>query len=116
MAIDARSFELRTYVAVPGKLDALLARFRDHTTALFEKHGMTNIGYWLAIGDDGKPTETVVYLVAHASREAAKESWAAFQADPEWIATKAASEGDGGRLTATATSVFLDPTDFSDLR
>jgi NIPSNAP len=114
MATDTRSFELRTYVAAPGKLDALLARFRDHTTALFEKHGIANIGYWVATDDDGKPTETLIYLVAHTSRETAKESWATFQADPDWIAAKDASEVDG-RLTASVTSVYLDPTDFCEL-
>jgi NIPSNAP len=115
MATDIRSFELRTYVAAPGKLDALQARFRDHTTELFEKHGITNIGYWVATDAKGEPTETLIYLLAHASRAAAKESWAAFQADPDWIAAKEASEVDG-RLTASVTSVYLNPTDFSELR
>lgn len=115
MATDTRSFELRTYVAAPGKLDMLLARFRDHTTALFEKHGITNIGYWVATDSEGEPTETLIYLLAHASREAARESWASFAADPDWIAARAASEVDG-RLTASVTSVFLDPTDFSELQ
>lgn len=114
MATDTRSFELRTYVAAPGKLDALLARFRDHTTALFEKHGITNIGYWVATDAEGRPTETLIYLLAHPGREAAKESWAAFQADPDWIAARDASQVDG-RLVANVTSVYLDPTDFSEL-
>jgi NIPSNAP len=114
MATDTRSFELRTYVAAPGKLDALLARFRDHTTTLFEKHGITNIGYWVATDAEGKPTETLIYLLAHASPEAAQESWAAFREDPDWISARAASEVDG-RLTSNVTSVYLDPTDFSAL-
>lgn len=113
---DDRTFELRTYVAAPGKMEALLARFRDHTTALFEKHGITNIGYWVATDDDGKPTDTLIYLIAHASRQAAKDSWTSFAEDPDWLAAKSASEVDGSRLTATVTSVFLDPTDFSTLR
>jgi hypothetical protein len=115
MPTDTRSFELRTYVAAPGKLDALLARFRDHTTALFEKHGMINIGYWVATDAEGQPTETLIYLLAHASHDAAKDSWAAFRADPGWIAARDASEVDG-RLAAEVTSVYLDPTDFSELR
>ena len=114
MATDTRSFELRTYVAAPGKLDALLARFRDHTTTLFEKHGITSVGYWVANDAEGQPTETLIYLLAHPSRDAAKASWKAFQEDPDWIAARAASEVDG-RLTASVTSVFLDPTDFSGL-
>ena len=114
MATDTRVFELRTYVATPGKIDALLARFRDHTTALFEKHGITNIAYWVATDDEGKPTETLIYLLAHASREAAQESWATFRVDPDWIAAREASEVDG-RLTANVTAVYLNPTDFSEL-
>src|SRR5215475_2487233 len=110
MAND-RIFELRTYEAVPGKIDALLQRFRDHAVALFEKHGMTNIGFWLATDDEGKPKETLVYLVAHASREAAQKSWEAFWADPEWAAAR-----EGEQVTASASTKFLDPTDFSALR
>jgi hypothetical protein len=112
MTSDARVFELRTYVAVPGKLDALLNRFREHAAPLFEKHGMTNIGFWVASDEDGKPTESLVYIVAHNSREAAAQSWASFWADPEWAAARA----DGEQVTASATSMFLDPTDFSGLR
>ncbi|MFF0496504.1 NIPSNAP family protein [Nocardia aobensis] len=112
MTADTRIFELRTYEAVPGKIDALLTRFREHAAALFEKHGMTNIGFWVANDDDGKPTETLVYLVAHASRVAAQKSWESFWADPEWAAARA----DGEQVTASATSQFLDPADFSPLR
>ncbi|MGW4125441.1 NIPSNAP family protein [Nocardia sp. NPDC004711] len=112
MTTTTSIFELRTYEAVPGKLDALLTRFRDHAAALFEKHGMTNIGFWVASDEAGEPTETLVYLVSHASREAAAKSWEAFWADPEWIAARS----DGEQVTASATSKFLDPTDFSQLR
>ena len=115
MATDTRIFELRTYVAAPGKLDALLSRFRDHTTTLLEKHGITNIGYWVAADAERKPTETLIFLLAYASREAAKESWAAFHSDPRWSAVRAASEVDG-LLVASVRLVSLDPTDFSQLR
>jgi hypothetical protein len=46
-----RLFEIRTYTTEPGKLDALNSRFREHTTKLFEKHGMTNIGYWTPVDE-----------------------------------------------------------------
>jgi hypothetical protein len=108
---DDRIFELRTYEAVPGKIDALVDRFRDHAAALFEKHGMTNVGFWQATDDNGKPTETLVYLVAHQSREAAQKSWEAFWADPEWTAAR-----EGEQVTASASTKFLNPTDFSGLR
>ena len=79
---DTRVYELRTYIAVPGKVDALVTRFRDHVAALFEKHGITSIGYWVATDDDRKPTDNLVCLVAHDSREAAKGSWEAFLCGP----------------------------------
>lgn len=112
MTADTRIFELRTYTPVPGKRDALLERLRDTASKLFERHGMTNIGYWVAADADNELTETVVYLLAHASREAARASWQAFAADPEWRALKA----DGEEVTAKIESVFLKPTEFSGLR
>src|SRR5262245_37911364 len=108
---DNRIFELRTYEAVPGKIAALVARIRDHAAPLFEKHGMTNIGFWVPTDDEGQPTESLIYLVAHASREAAQKSWEAFWADPEWTAAR-----EGEQVTAGASTKFLDPTDFSALR
>ncbi len=108
-----RVFELRTYTAAPGKLEALQARFRDHTVALFEKHGMANVGYWVP-ADPPRSEDTLVYLLAHDSREAAARSWDGFRNDPAWVAAKKASEVDG-RLTVKVESVFLRPTDFSSL-
>ncbi len=110
-----RVFELRTYVALPGRLDALNARFRDHTLTLFKKHGMENVVYATPQDDkDGKAT-TLVYLLAHKSREAAKESWTAFGNDPDWKAARDASEKDG-KIVKSVTSVFLDPTDYSPMK
>jgi hypothetical protein len=111
-----RVFELRTYTTPPGKLDALKARFRDHTVKLFEKHGMTNIGYWVP-QDAPQKDNTLVYLLAHSSREAAAKSWAAFRTDPDWVKAKAESEKDGPlTIQGGVTSVFLDPTDFSAIK
>lgn len=109
-----RVFEIRTYTAAEGKLDALKARFRDHTIRLFEKHGMTNIGYWMP-QDDPLSENTLIYILAFPSREAAKQSWDAFRADPEWQKARAASEADG-RLTVNVESIFADPADFSPLK
>jgi len=78
-----RVFELRTYTASPERMDKLLARFRNHTTRLFERHGMTNVGYWTAITGDNAD-RTLVYILAYPSKEAGEASWKAFRADPEW--------------------------------
>ena len=107
-------YELRTYHASPGKLDDLLARFRDHTTALFDRHGMTQFGYWVPTERKDGAGEVLIYILAHRSKEAAEASFKAFRADPEWVRVKAASEVNGS-LTVTngVQSVFMLPTDFS---
>jgi hypothetical protein len=109
----ARCFELRTYTPAPGKLDALQARFRDHTTALFTRHGMTQIGYWTGGAEQQK--EQLTYVLAHKDKAAAGASFKAFREDPEWIEAKRASEVDGP-LTEKVESVFMTPTDFSPIR
>jgi len=106
---DTRVFEMRTYYANPGKLEALHARFRDHTQALFEKHGMTNIGYWTPIEN---PDGELIYVLAYPSREARDVSWKEFLADPDWIKAQTESEVDG-KLVAKVEQLFLSATDFS---
>ncbi len=112
--MDTRVFELRTYHAAPGKMEALNSRFRDHTCELFKKHGMTIIGFWNPT--DAKDAEkTLIYLLAFPSQEAADRSWKAFVADPEWKKAKEASEKEG-RLVEKVERVFLNPTDYSPLK
>ncbi len=106
---DTRVFEMRTYHAAPGKLDALNERFRDHTVKLFEKHGMTNIGYWMPIENTD---HLLIYVLAYPSREARDVSWTEFQADEDWKKAKAESEV-GGTLVAKVDQLFLSATDFS---
>jgi len=112
IAKDSRCFEMRTYYAAPGKLEELNKRFRDHTCALFKKHGMENIGYWIPTDKAKGAENTLVYIIAHKSREEAKKSWAAFIADPEWKQAHAASEANG-KLVTKIESVFLGATDYS---
>ena len=113
---STRVFEMRTYTAGPGKFEALQKRFRDHTLRIFEKHGITNIGYWVP-ADPPNSENTLVYIIAHKSREAAKQSWADFNADPEWQKVRKESMGaDGVSLTTKVESVFLNPTDYSPIK
>jgi hypothetical protein len=107
-------FELRTYTAPEGKLDELLARFRNDTTRIFEKHGMDNIGYWVPT-DSPASANTLIYILAHDSRDAATKSWAAFREDPEWLAVRDRSQANGP-LTTNVQSVFLESTDFSPMK
>jgi NIPSNAP len=107
-----RVFELRTYKATPGKLNDLNARFRDHTLALFKKHGMTNFGYWVPLDKEKGAEDTLIYILAHKSKAAGDASFAAFRADPDWVSAKKASEANGS-LTTKVDSVFMAPTDYS---
>ena len=109
-----RVFEIRTYTTEDGKLDALLARFRDHTTKLFEKHGMTNVGYWVP-QDEPKSKNTLIYILAHESRDAAAKNWDAFRNDPDWNKVRTESEASG-KIVNKVESVFADPTEFSPLK
>ena len=105
---------MRTYTAADGKLDALNARFRDHTRRIFERHNMKSVGYWTPLEGPTAGT-TLVYILEHPSREEARKNWAEFSADPEWQKVKAESEV-GGRIVAKAESVFLTPTDYSPIK
>jgi hypothetical protein len=111
---SSKVYEMRTYTATEGKFDALNARFRDHTLKLFEKHGMKNVGYWTPSEGPTAGT-TLVYILEHKSRDAAKASWAAFGADPAWQKARADSEA-GGRIIAKLESVFLTATDYSPIK
>ena len=111
---ENRVFELRTYHAYPGKLDPLLARFRDHTVGIFNEHGMRSIGYWLPT-DEPLKGHTLIYMLAFPSRDAATKSWAEFRNDPAWKKVQTASEANG-KLVEEVDSVFLDPTDFSNIK
>ncbi|MDE0106066.1 MAG: NIPSNAP family protein [Bryobacterales bacterium] len=111
---SGRVYEMRIYKAAEGKLPDLLARFRNHTNYLFVKHGMKLIGYWTPTEGEGAGN-TLVYILAHDSREKAKESWAAFANDPAWKAAAAESRKDG-RLVAGIENQWLKATDFSPLQ
>ena len=115
LAADSRCFELRTYTAAPGKLEALHARFRDHTNAIFTKHGMTMVGYWVPSDADKGAANTLVYLLAFPNRAARDKAWEDFRVDPAWIAARDASEV-GGKLTDKIESLLLTATDYSPMK
>ena len=104
-------YELRIYHTYEGKLDDLLTRFREHTMKLFEKHGMKNIAYWLPT-DDPLKGKTLVYVISHASRDAATANWKAFGEDPEWQSVRDKSEANG-KIVEKVDSTFLTLADFS---
>lgn len=106
-------YELRIYTCNEGKLDMLLTRFRDHTCRLFEKHGIKNIGYWVPVDKENGSETTLYYVLEHKSREAAKESFAAFGKDPDWQAARKASEEGGKILAKPPESIFMTATDYS---
>ena len=107
-------FELRTYTTPAGKLPNLMARFRDHTMRIFEKHGMTNVGYWVPQDSPGSD-DTLIYILSHESREAAEQSWSDFGADSEWDRVAEESQVNG-RILTSVERVFMDSTDFSPMK
>ncbi len=113
-AAGGRVFEIRTYTAEPGKLEALHARFRDHTVAIFNKHNMTSVAYF-APTDEPRSKETLTYILSFPSREAATKSWADFRNDPEWQRVSKESEANG-KLVNHVDSVFAQATDYSPLK
>ncbi len=111
---DHRVFELRRYTAPEGKLGDLEARFRNHTIRIFNKHHMTSVGYWVP-QDAPDAQNTLIYILAHPSRDEAKKNWAEFQADPEWQKVNTESQING-RIVTKVESTFLDPLDFSPIK
>jgi hypothetical protein len=108
VAKDSRCFELRTYTVGAGSsIDLLHSRFRDHTTALFKKHGMTIIGYWQPL----TKRDTLIYLLAYKDGAARDAAWAAFQADPEWIKTRTEMQ-----VSVQVDNVFMSATDYSPMK
>jgi len=104
-------FELRIYHAAAGKLAELEARFRDHTIAIFERHGMKSIAYWTPMDEPDK-SNTLIYILQHPSREAAAANWKSFQDDPEWKSVKEKSEANG-KLVDKVDSTYMSYTEFS---
>jgi hypothetical protein len=104
----SRCFELRTYTVQEGSsIELLHSRFRDHTSALFRKHGMTIIGYWQPVS---KPN-VLVYMLAYKDNAARDASWAAFNVDPEWVKTRTEMA-----VRVQVDSVFLGATDYSPIK
>jgi hypothetical protein len=112
----ARLFELRTYIASPGKLPNLNERFRKYTCELFERHGMKNVLYGVPMEEAQGAANTLVYLLGHPNADAAKASWKAFSDDPAWKQVYAESQPDGVPLAAKVVSVYLTPTRFSPMK
>jgi hypothetical protein len=106
---DTRFYELRVYYCNPGRLDALIERFTNHTTRLFEKHGMENIGYWLPIDNQ---ENALYYVLAFPSREARDASWKSFIEDTTWKGVARRSE-ESGKIIARISSTFMETTEFT---
>lgn len=105
-------YELRMYHTLPGKMDTLKTRFRDHTIDIFNRYHMKSIGYWQP---EENPDSLLIYVLEHPSREAADKAWKSFNGDPEWQKVKGASEANG-KIVEKVDRWFMDPTDFSPLK
>ena len=104
----SRCFELRTYTVREGSsIELLHSRFRDHTSALFIKHGMTIIGYW----QSAEKPNTLIYVLAYKDNVARDASWAAFNTDPDWVKTRTEMV-----VNVQVEAVFMTATDYSPLK
>jgi hypothetical protein len=112
---DSRLYELRIYTAAPGKLEALHARFRNHTMKIFRKHGMEVAGFWGPIHKEDGSEDKLYYLMVFPSREVRDKAWDAFRKDPEWVAARTASEANG-KLTVKVESIIMSATDYAPAR
>jgi len=104
---DSKVYELRIYYSPEGKLDTFHARFRDHTSALFRKHGMTIVGYW----QPATKPDTLIYILAYTDNVARDQAWAAFNADPEWVKTRTEMQ-----VSVQVDAVFMTATDYSPMK
>lgn len=111
---DGKVYELRIYTATPGNLDNLQARFRDHTIRIFNNHGMKIVGFWTPTSEE-EADDTLIYVLEHASQEAANASWQAFGQDPEWKSVSAASNANGPILAGVERR-YMKATDYSPLQ
>ena len=111
---DSSNLEWEKVLAEPGKLEAMHARFRDHVLRIFDKHGITSVGYF-APTDEQLSKNTLIYILAFPSREAAQKSWEEFRKDPEWQKVRQESEVNG-KLVTKMESVFVEPTDYSPMK
>ena len=113
-ATEPRYFEMRTYHVAEGKMEALHARFRDHTNELFQKHGIELVGYWNP-ADEAEKDKKLIFIIAYPDQASRDKLWNAFASDPEWVKAKAESEKDGV-LVEKADQVFMNPTDYSPVQ
>jgi len=113
-AQSEKVFELRTYKATPGNLDNLHARFRNHTTRIFRKHGMEVVGYWSPTSEEER-ADTLVYMLEHADQDTATASWQAFIEDPEWAEVAAASNANG-QILGGIEAKYMVATDYSPMQ
>jgi hypothetical protein len=111
---DGKVYELRIYTATPGNLDNLQARFRDHTIRIFNNHGMKIVGFWTPTSEE-EADDTLIYVLEHASQEAANASWQAFGQDPEWKSVSDASNANGPILAGVERR-YMKATDYSPLQ
>ena len=106
-------YEMRVYRCVPGRLPALLNRFATITLKLWEKHGIKQAGFFTTVV--GESNQDLTYFVAWESLADREKKWAAFQADPEWIAKRAETEKDGA-IVSNIVNQLLAPTAFSSVK
>jgi NIPSNAP len=99
-------YELREYVAAPGRVESLHERFRQHTLGLFARHGLNVVGYWHHDDDPAR----IVYLLNFRDEVSRETAWEQFQADPDWKRTKEESEAEGPIVAEMSSRTLVTPS------
>jgi len=107
-------YELRVYTALPGKRDALAERFASRTAAIFARHGITNVGYWIPQQSDpelGVSAEnTFIYIRGYPSKEERDKRLQARADDPEFTEVVRKAEGNpAAKLIAKVHNIDMVP-------
>ncbi len=106
------AFDLRVYSVAPGKLDAFRNRWRDFAVPIYERHGLSSIGWWIAEKVDAERNDRFVCLLAAESVAAVGKAITDFHADPEWQRVERETEKEGP-LRSRLESFKLQPTNIS---
>ena len=108
-------YELRIYKAQPGKRDALAARFASRTAAIYARHGITNVGYFIPQQSDAElgidAADTFIYMRGYPSKEERDKRLREAQADSEFREVVIAQERDpNARLIVKAHNIDMVPS------
>jgi hypothetical protein len=103
-------YELRIYHVVPGRMQAILDRFRDDTISIFAKHNMKVTEFWV---DADESKNDLYYILEHQDMASRERNFQEFLEDREWLELKERTE-QNGPLYESIDIIYLRNAPFSD--